>query len=89
MCVREREREKDPACQRVKTTGKPAFLFFTKEVQPSVDRIAVFRQVVWIKLVKGLVAPDLVRPFAVVVVGDLFVGPLNGHGAKWGVCVDE
>lgn len=53
---------------------------FTKKVQASVDRVAVLRQVVRVELIKGLVAPDLVCSLAVVVVGDLLVGLVNGHG---------
>lgn len=55
---------------------------FTKEVQASVDRIAVFRQVVRVKLVEGLVTPDFVCPLAVVVVSDLLVSLVNGHGGS-------
>lgn len=55
----------------------------TKEVQTTVDRVAVLREVVGVKLLKALVAVHLVGTLAVVVVGNLLAGRLFGGHDGW------
>lgn len=50
-----------------------------EEVQASVDGVAVLGEVVWVEILKGLVALSLVSPLGIVVVCDFLVQLLDCH----------